>query len=64
MVDVVLPYRNRKAEVEAKPVELEGGQVVFIDPRGMVALALREFGATLVDVEPTEAEEPELSEAA
>lgn len=64
MVDVVLPYSNQKAEAETRPVELKGGQVVLIDPHGMVALALREFGATLVDVEPMEAEEPDLSEAA
>ena len=64
MVDVVLPYTNQEAAMGSEPVELEDGRVILIDPEGLVALALNEFGAILVDVAPAESEKPELPEAA
>ena len=64
MVDVVIPYTNQEASSRDEPVELEDGRVILVDPEGLVALALKEFGAKLVDVEPAESEKPELPEAA
>lgn len=64
MVNVVLPYRNQEATVGTEPVELEDGRVVLVDPEGLVALALKELGAKLVDVEPMKNEKPELPEVA
>jgi hypothetical protein len=64
MVDIVIPYTNQEAASKVEQVELDDGRVVIIDPEGLVALALEEFGAKLVDVEPAESEKPELPEAA
>lgn len=64
MVDVVIPHTNQITVPDCEQVELDDGRVVLIDPEGLVALALQEFGAKLVDVEPAESEKPELPEAA
>jgi hypothetical protein len=64
MVEAVIRYTNQGATSEDERVELEDGRVILIDPEGLVALALQELGAKLVDVEPAESEKPELPEAA
>ncbi len=64
MVEQVISYTNQEAVSEDEPIELEDGRVILIDPEGLVALALQELGAKLVDAEPTESEKPELPEAA
>ena len=64
MVDVVIPYTNQEAVSRDEPVELDDGRIVLIDPEGLVALALDELGAKLVDVEPEENTRPDLTEAA
>jgi hypothetical protein len=64
MVERVIPYMNQEMASRDEQVELEDGRVILIDPEGLVALALQEFGAKLVDVESTENEKPELPEAA
>jgi hypothetical protein len=64
MVDVVIPYTNQEAVSRDESVELDDGRVILIDPKGLVALALHELGAKLVDVEPADVEKPDLTEAA
>jgi hypothetical protein len=64
MVERVIPYINQEMASSDEQVELEDGRVILIDPEGLVALALQELGAKLVDVESIESEKPELPEAA
>jgi hypothetical protein len=64
MVDCVIPMTNQDVASKDEQVELQDGRVILIDPEGLVALALEEFGAVLVDVKPAESEIPELPEAA
>ena len=64
MVERVIPYINQELASSDQLVELEDGRVILIDPEGLVALALQELGAKLVDVESIENEKPELPEAA
>ena len=51
MVERVIPYINQELASNDQQVELEDGRVILIDPEGLVALALQELGAKLVDVE-------------
>jgi hypothetical protein len=64
MVEAIIQYTKQETASQDKQVELDDGRVILIDPEGLVALAIQELGAKLVDVEPAESEMPELPEAA